>query len=287
MIYYKDISCSHNGLWDGVRWPLSDRRYGYVPKYRAKRYAFVKFRATVVKYRLMNARPVITESNKAEPALIKVMLVDDHPLIRQALRSVLEREADINIVGEAGNGQDAIEMTGKLRPDVIIMDVSMPRMNGIDAATCIKQSLPQISVLMLTVHDDDQSIRDILQAGAAGYLLKSVFDKEIVQAIRAVASGDMVLSPAIGKQLIAQAARHPLKSVRLDAGEKLSARELEILKLAATGMANKDIAQHLKINLRTVKGHLADIFSKMRVSSRTEAVITGLKAGFLSIDDLQ
>jgi DNA-binding NarL/FixJ family response regulator len=219
--------------------------------------------------------------------VIKVLLVDDHPLIRQAVRTVLEKEADINIVGEAGNGEDAVEMARKLEPDVILMDVSMPRMNGITATRQIKSTLPRTQVLILTVHEDDQNIREIMDAGAGGYLIKSVFGKEIVQAVRSLASGDMVLSPSIGKTLVSQAARHPIKPVRLEAGEKLTAHEMEILKLTATGMANKEIASALGLSLRTVKGHLADIFSKLRVDSRTEAVIVGLKAGFLSIDDLK
>jgi two-component system, NarL family, response regulator LiaR len=220
-------------------------------------------------------------------AVIKVLLVDDHPLIRQAVRTVLEKEADIDIVGEAGNGEDAVEMARKLQPEVIIMDVSMPRMNGIAATRQIKGLWPQMAVLILTVHDDDQNIREIMDAGAGGYLIKSVFGKEIVQAVRSLASGDMVLSPVIGKHLVNQAARHPIKPVRLEAGEKLSPHEMEILKLTATGMANKEIAAALGLTLRTVKGHLADIFAKLHVDSRTEAVIVGLKAGFLSIEDLK
>ncbi|MBN1690249.1 MAG: response regulator transcription factor [Dehalococcoidia bacterium] len=218
-------------------------------------------------------------------AAIKVLLVDDHPLIRQAVRSILEKEKDICIVGEAVDGEQAIEMAGKLSPAVVMMDYNMPGMNGLEATTKIKEKYPAISVLMLTVLDDDHSIRGIMQAGASGYLVKSVFGQEVVQAVRAVAVGDMVLSPAIGRKLVSQASRHPLKPVRLDDGEKLSVRELEVLKLAASGMSNKEIAADLGINLRTVKGHFTDIFTKLGVSSRTEAVTTGLRSGFLTIDD--
>ncbi|MBN1689545.1 MAG: response regulator transcription factor [Dehalococcoidia bacterium] len=228
---------------------------------------------------------VIERPSESMTAAIKVLLVDDHPLIRQAVRSILEKEEDICIVGEAGNGEQAIEMVGRLTPAVVMMDYNMPGMNGLEATTKIKEKYPAISVLMLTVLDDDQSIRGIMQAGASGYLVKSVFGQEVVQAVRAVAAGDMVLSPDIGRKLVSQASRYPFKSVKLDGGEKLSVRELEVLKLAASGMSNKEIAADLGINLRTVKGHFADIFTKLGVGSRTEAVTSGLRSGFLTIDD--
>ena len=249
------------------------------------RYLFVNIFTPGVKLLVMTSTPAYTERDSMATQILKVLLVDDHPLIRQAVRSILEKEKDINVVGEAGNGEQAIELTGKLAPDVVMMDFSMPGMNGLEATRRIKAQFPKVSVLVLTVLDDDQSIRDIMQAGASGYLVKSVFGQEVVQAVRAVAVGEMVLSPAIGKKLINQAAHHPLKPVKLSDGEKLSVRELEVLKLAATGMANKEIASSLGINLRTVKGHFVDIFAKLGVSSRTEAVMTGVRAGFLSVDD--
>ena len=219
--------------------------------------------------------------------IISILLVDDHPLLRQALKDVLAKIQDFEVVGEAGDGEQAIEMTGKLKPDIVLMDISMPKINGLEATRLIKASHPEISVLVLTVHVEDEYILDILQAGAAGYLIKSVFGNEVVEAIRAVVSGDMVLSPLIGQHLIKHAARHPTKPLALISGEKLSIREQEILKLAAQGNSNKDIARILDINLRTVKGYLTEIFSKLQVSSRTEAVITGLRAGFISFDDIQ
>lgn len=232
---------------------------------------------------MSNTADGVTGNNAG--STIKVLLVDDHPLIRQAVRSILEKEADISIVGEACNGKQAIEMVDKLSPNVVMMDYSMPGMDGLEATGKIKALYPDVLVLMLTVLDDDQSIRAIMQAGASGYLVKSVFGQEVIQAVRAVAAGDMVLSPNIGKKLISQAARHPLRPVKLDGGERLSVRELEVLKLAAAGMSNKEIASELKLNLRTVKGHFADIFAKMGVGSRTEAVTAGLRAGLLTIDD--
>lgn len=216
-----------------------------------------------------------------------ILLVDDHPLLRQALKDLLQKEADLEIVGEAGDGEEAVNLAAELLPDVIIMDISMPTLSGVEATRMIKAKHPSTKTMMLTVYDDDEHILETLQAGASAYLLKSVFSDEIVRALRAVAVGDMVLSPAIGQRLLKHAVRYPVKPVSLEAGEKLSPREIEILQLTARGLSNKDIASALDINLRTVKGHLAEIFSKLRVASRTEAVITGLRAGFLSMDDIQ
>jgi NarL family two-component system response regulator LiaR len=224
---------------------------------------------------------------RSESQKIAILLADDHPLLLQALKGLLEKEDDFEIVAEAGDGEEAARLATELKPDVVIMDISMPRLDGLKATRRIKEAYPEIAVLALTVHNDDQSILEILQAGAAGYLVKSIFGEELVQAIRAVATGDMVLSPSIGQRLLKQAARYPTKPVLLEGGEKLSTRELEILKLTAKGMMNKDIALSLGLELRTVKGYLSNIFSKLRVGSRTEAVITGLRAGYLSLDDIK
>jgi DNA-binding NarL/FixJ family response regulator len=172
-------------------------------------------------------------------------------------------------------------------PDMVIMDISMPNMDGLEATRQIKARYPNVAVLVLTVHTDDDSILEILQAGAAGYLVKSVYSDEVVQSIRAVLGGEMVLSPSIGRRLLKHAARYPTRPVSLEAGEKLSTRELEILRLTARGMSNKDIASALGINIRTAKAHLGEIFSKLGVASRTEAVIVGLRTDILSLDDLQ
>ena len=221
------------------------------------------------------------------PGKIRILLVDDHPLLRQAIRSLLVKQAGFEIIGEAGDGEEAVRLAAEMVPDVVLMDINMPKLNGLEATLKIKASHPSIAVLVLTVHTDDQYILGILQAGAAGYLVKSVFGEEVIQAIRGVVAGEMVLSPSVGRRLLEHAARHPTKPVPLGAGERLSTREMETLKLAARGMSNRDIALELGLSPRTVKGHLADIFSKLRVGSRTEAVITGLRAGFLSLDDIQ
>jgi len=217
---------------------------------------------------------------------ISIIVADDHPLFRQSIRNVLEKQSDFQVVAEAGDGKEAVKLAAELLPDVVLMDITMPKVDGMEATRQIKASHPRIAVLVLTIHSDDQHIIGILQAGAAGYLTKSVFGEEVVQSVRGVVAGEMVLSPPIGQRLIKQAARYPTKPVPLQAGEKLSPRELEIIKLAARGMSNKSIAADLELTVRTVKGHLANIFSKLNVGSRTEAVIVGLRAGFLSVEDI-
>ena len=226
-------------------------------------------------------------ASKKQSNKTKIVLADDHPLLRKALRDLLEKETAFQIVGEAGDGEEAVRLASELTPDVIIMDISMPNLDGLQATQQIKAKYPDIAVLVLTVHTDDECILDILKAGAAGYLLKSAFGDEVIHAIKAVATGDMVLSASIGQRLLSQAARFPTRPVHLEAGEKLSARELEVLKLTARGLSNKDVASALGIKQRTVKGHLGDIFAKLRVASRTEAVIVGMQAGFLSMDDVK
>ena len=215
-----------------------------------------------------------------------ILIADDHPLFRRSVRAVLENEPDFEVVGEAANGVEAVRMADEIRPDVMLMDITMPELDGLEATRQIKAKHPEIAILVLTIHSDEQHAVEILEAGAAGYLTKSVFGEEIVHSIRGVISGEMVLSPAVGKRLLELAARYPLKPVLLPAGEKLSTRELQIIKLAARGMSNKEIALELGLSLRTVKRLLDNIFSLLHVSSRTEAVISGLRMGLLSMDDL-
>ena len=245
--------------------------------------------ALMIEYfnKIMNSKASTSVTSRGQTARTKIVLADDHPLLRKALKDLLEKENDFEIIGEAGDGEEAVRLATQIMPDVVIMDISMPNLDGLQATQQIKARYPNIAVLVLTVHTDDECILEILQAGAAGYLLKSAFGAEVAQAVRAVITGDMVLSPSIGQRLLKQAARFPTQPVMLEAGEKLSARELEVLKLTSRGLNNKDIALAMGIKLRTVKGHLADIFSKLRVASRTEAVIAGLRAGFLSMEDIQ
>ncbi len=217
---------------------------------------------------------------------IRIMLADDHPLLRQALRDVLEKQPDLEVIAEASDGEEAVKLATELNPDVVIMDISMPELNGLEATKQIKANCPAIAVLVLTVHSDSEHILSILQAGAGGYLTKSVYGDEVIYAIRSLVCGETVLSPAVSQQIFKYAFQHIIKPKGLDAGDKLSSRELEVLSLAAKGTSNKDIALKLGLSLRTVKSYLANLFLKLNVASRTEAVIVGLRKGILTLGDL-
>ncbi len=226
------------------------------------------------------------DSPQFKPNKITIMLADDHPLFRKALRHELENQPDFVVVAEAANGEEAVKMAIEIVPDVVIIDISMPKINGIEATRQIRAKCPPVAVLVLTVHDETEHILSILQAGAAGYLLKTAFGEEVVQAVRAVIAGENVLSPEVFQRIIKSALRHLTKPVLLDAGEKITAREQEILQLLATGLNNRDIAQRLDLSEYTVKSYLAEVFCKLKASNRTEAVIVALRAGFLTLDDL-
>ncbi len=217
---------------------------------------------------------------------ISILIADDHPLMRKALRVTLENEPDIVISGEAADGQEAVELAGRLCPDLIIMDVTMPKLNGIEATRKVKKENPNIAVLALTVHDDTEHIMGMLDAGAAGYVTKSIFDEELVKSVRAVVSGETVIGPPVLKEVLQHALKYMGKPDPVKTKNKLSTRDLEILKLAAKGLNNKNIASELNLSPLTVKVYMVEIFSKLNVASRTEAVITALKTGLLTIDDI-
>lgn len=216
----------------------------------------------------------------------KILIAEDHPMLRQGMRELLERESDFQVVAEAGDGEEAVSQATKLKPDVILMDVGMPKLSGLEATKQIKSEHPEIVVLVLTIHDEDEYIMGLLEAGAAGYLLKSAYGEELIQAIRSVQSGEFVLHPVVMKKLLQRAHNHKLKLIRLEGVEQLTSRETEVLRYMATGMSNKEIAQKLGVGVRTVKGHLVNIFAKMRVSSRTEAVLSALKQDWISLEDI-
>jgi len=216
-----------------------------------------------------------------------ILLADDHPLLLQALRSLLEKESDFEIIGEAADGEEAIMIADKLVPNVVIMDIGLPKLNGLEATRQIKEKHPEIVVLVLTVYNDNEHILGILEAGAAGYLTKNALGKEVINAIRSVVTGDTVLSRSAFQQILSYALRYITKPLPLEAGDTLTVRELEVITLAAMGMSNKDIALKLGLSYRTVKGYFSEIFSKLEVGSRTEAVLTALRAGFIKMNDIQ
>jgi two-component system, NarL family, response regulator LiaR len=218
-------------------------------------------------------------------ARIKVLIADDHIVVREGTRQILENEADMEVVGEAGDGVEAVRLSALTRPDVVIMDISMPRMDGIEATRQIKAQNPKIAVLILSAYDDDQFVFSLLEAGAAGYLLKTVRGREIVEAVRAVYSGESVLHPLIARKVLNRFSQTAAKTTQREPGEVLSEREMTVLGLVARGMSNHEIADDLCLSVRTVQAHLGHIFNKLEVGSRTEAVVFALKEGWVKLDD--
>ncbi|MFC1950352.1 response regulator [Chloroflexota bacterium] len=217
---------------------------------------------------------------------IRVLLAEDHVITRQGIRRLLEDERGLTIVGEASDGEEAVQMVTEMKPDVVIMDIAMPKLNGIEATRQIKLIHPRTGVLVLSAYDDDEYAFALLKAGAAGYLLKNVSGDELTRAIRAVHKGEPVLDPVIARKVI-NYFRLPGKMRGLERpSEHLSNRETDIIKLAAQGMTNKDIAGKLHLSNRTVEGHLRAIFNKLGVGSRTEAVLYGLRKGWFTLEEL-
>jgi NarL family two-component system response regulator LiaR len=216
---------------------------------------------------------------------ISIMIADDHVVVREGTRELLERENDLDVVGEAGDGEEAVRKATELKPDVAIIDIAMPKLNGIEATKQIKALSPATAVLILTAYDNDQYIFALLEAGAAGYLLKNVRGQEVIEAVRAVHAGESVLHPVVARKVLNRFVPSSREARDLEV-EELTDRELEVLKRAAKGLSNKDIAQELCLSVRTVQAHLGNIFGKLMVGSRTEAVVYGLRKGLLSIEDL-
>jgi two-component system, NarL family, response regulator LiaR len=217
---------------------------------------------------------------------IRVLLVEDHLITRQGIRQLIEAEKGLTVVGEAGDGTEAVRLAGELNPDVILMDIAMPGLNGIEATELIKKKHPRIAVLILSAYDNDEFVFALLRVGAAGYLLKSISGDKLIQAIQAVGKGEPVLDPVVARKVM-----NYFKTPGEGAGaprsaDHITSREIDIIKLAAKGMSNKNIAAELHLSNRTVEGHLRTIFNKLGVGSRTEAVLFGLKKGWFKMDDL-
>ena len=214
---------------------------------------------------------------------ITVIIADDHVLVRDGTRELLQKENDLEVIGEAGDGEETVRLVKELRPDVAIVDISMPRLDGIEATKQIKVISPSTAVLILTAYDYDQYVFALLEAGAAGYLLKDVRGREVIEAVRAVHAGESVLHPVVARKALNRFVRSGAKE---PGGQELTERETEVLRMAARGWSNKEIAQELDLSVRTVQGHLGNIFNKLAVGSRTEAVISGLKKGLLTLEDI-
>lgn len=216
---------------------------------------------------------------------IRVLVADDHVLFRRGLEMVLTAEDDIDIVGEAGDGAEAYARAVDLLPDVVLMDVRMPRRSGIEACSDIKEAVPSTRIVMLTISDEESDLFEAVRAGANGYLLKDVPGEEIAEGIRAVMGGQSLISPSMAGALLtefAELSKRSAEAVRVPV-PRLTERELEVLRLVARGMANKDIATQLFISENTVKNHVRNILEKLQLHSRMEAVVYAVREKILDI----
>jgi DNA-binding NarL/FixJ family response regulator len=210
--------------------------------------------------------------------VITVLLAEDHAVVREATAEVVDHQPDMRVVGQAGTGEEAVALAKALQPDVVVMDIAMPRLNGLEATRQITAECPGCRVLVLTAREEERYIVQLLQAGAVGYLPKTVGLDELLEAIRAVARGESVLPPAVAAVVVRHLAGEELLE---EEARPLTDRELEVLRWAARGLTNYDIAQRLYISVRTVEAHLTHIYNKLGVSSRTEAVVRAMREGWI------
>jgi DNA-binding NarL/FixJ family response regulator len=216
---------------------------------------------------------------------IRVLVVVDHALFRRGLQMVLEQEPDIEVVGEAGDGAEAVTSAAETLPDVVLMDVRMPKRGGIDACTAIHETVPSAKIIMLTISDEEADLYDAIKAGAMGYLLKEISIEEVASAIRAVHGGQSLISPSMASKLLTEFATMVKKTDDRQQvpTPRLTDREMEVLKLVAKGMNNRDIAKQLFISENTVKNHIRNILEKLQLHSRMEAVVYAVREKLLEI----
>ncbi|MBM4463680.1 MAG: response regulator transcription factor [Chloroflexi bacterium] len=215
---------------------------------------------------------------------IRVLVADDHPAFREGLVRVVAEQGDMEVIAQAGDGEEAVKLAGQLRPDIAVLDVAMPKLNGIEATQSIKTACPNTAVLIVSAYGYGPYVLGAVEAGASGYLLKDARLWELVSAIRSLHAGEKVLDPAVAHQVLDRLPYACGKSK--ETLPDLHQREMEVLKLTARGLSNKEIATALSISVRTVQAHLVNIFAKFGVKSRTEAVAHALREGWLVIDDL-
>lgn len=219
---------------------------------------------------------------------IRVLIADDHQVVREGLTSILESKGDIAVVGLAADGSEAVEKARALSPDVVLMDISMPKMNGVEATRQIKKENPQIGVVILTMFADEEYIFDLVRAGAAGYLLKDADSGQIAKAIKSVSRGESMIHPTIAAKILSEFTNLSGKGGAREkvehAEDALSEREVTVLKLMAEGQSNKEIANGLELSDKTVKNHIHHIFQKLKVTDRTKAVIVAVRKGLIDLE---
>ena len=220
---------------------------------------------------------------------IRILIADDHQLLREGIRNFLSLEPDFEIIGEAANGEEAIARRIELRPDVLLLDINMPKASGIEVASRLKESCPEVRILALTIHDDQNYMMNMIQSGAAGYLLKDVEPSMMVQAVRRVYAGESYVEPSLTKKLFQGITNREEKKVApaapgITEGDRLSAREIEVLRLIGKGMSNAEIARTLYLSEKTVKNHLTNIFRKIDVTDRTQAVLYAIKHKIVNVE---
>jgi DNA-binding NarL/FixJ family response regulator len=227
----------------------------------------------------------VGQSTARSSEAIRVLVVDDHALFRRGLEMVLGQESDIEVIGEAGDGAEAVDLASQLLPDIVLMDVRMPRRSGIEACSAIKEVVPSAKIVMLTISDDEADLYDAIKAGASGYLLKEISIDEVAAAIRSVAGGQSLISPSMASKLLTEFATMIKKGDERQQvpAPRLTDRELEVLKLVAKGLNNRDIAKELFISENTVKNHIRNILEKLQLHSRMEAVVYAVREKLLEI----
>ena len=216
---------------------------------------------------------------------IRVLVVDDHALFRRGLQMVLGAESDVEVIGEASDGAEALKVAAETLPDVVLMDVRMPRRGGIDATTAIKDAVPSAKIIMLTISDEEADLYDAIKAGAMGYLLKEISIDEVATAVRSVHNGQSLISPSMASKLLNEFATMVRKDDERQQvpTPRLTDREMEVLKLVAKGLNNRDIAKKLFISENTVKNHIRNILEKLQLHSRMEAVVYAVREKLLEI----
>jgi DNA-binding NarL/FixJ family response regulator len=215
---------------------------------------------------------------------IRVLLAEDHTIVRKGLRSLLDSENGIRVIGEAADGREAINQVGQLRPDVVVMDIGMPGLNGLESTRQIKKHYPDVQVLILTVHTSDEYVFQILRAGASGYVVKQAAPKELISAIRAVRRGEAFLSPSISRKVVDELVKNGAATTEWDSYEKLTPREREVLQLIAEGHPTREIAEQLHISVKTAETHRAHLMEKLDMRSTAELTRYAISKGVITLD---